>query len=82
MSKDHDFFKEIHQLIKQTTYTLKTAGLNKKSIDMAMEGQQVLNCPNCNTLNLFEVELDRYKCNACKQICIKIDKDTYEKETI
>ena len=49
-------FDWIGRAIKKTEIDLKKLGANKKTIDRFFEGAQVIDCSQCNTYNLCEVE--------------------------
>lgn len=77
MSKDNKSFSELADQIKKTvelaTANLKKFGMTDKAIDKFFDGEEVIDCPYCNTPNMIEVhyneegEWSMYECLSCSK---------------
>jgi uncharacterized C2H2 Zn-finger protein len=74
--KTSDLVNFISNLMNPIIEQLKSLGATSKTIDSFLEGEEILDCPICNTFNLYELDFKRdeisdysiYECNKCSSL--------------
>lgn len=79
-----DDFKElldkIETSLEDLISQLKELGMKDNVIKKFLEGEEVIMCPYCQTMNMMEVEYDKnrqlsvYKCFFCHKTIVKDEK--------